>query len=120
MGAVDRNDVKASYSNFGLEIDLVAPGGAAGAFCHDDVDIWSTILPSSGLDCGEDGYETLAGTSTASPHVAATAALLIASDNATVPSEVYDVLLDTADDLGLSGEDPVYGHGRVNARRAVQ
>lgn len=120
VGAVDRNDLKAPYSNFGLEIDLVAPGGAAGAFCHDDVDIWSTILPSSGVDCGEDGYETLAGTSMASPHVAAAAALVIGSGKATAPGDVYEVLLSTADDLGFPGDDPVYGQGRVNARRAVQ
>lgn len=34
-------------------------------------------------------------------------------------TEIVHCLLRTADDLGTPGVDPVYGHGRLNAARAV-
>jgi len=75
VGAVDGNDLKAWYSNFGLNLGVVAPGGAGSPFCADDLDVWSTIWPGSGLNCQHTGYDTLAGTSMAAPHVSAVAAM---------------------------------------------
>jgi subtilisin family serine protease len=120
VGSVDRNDLKAWYSNFGSNVGVVAPGGFGSVFCHDDADIWSTMWPSSGYDCGDNGYETLAGTSMATPHVAAAAALIAAKYGAAAtPDFIYAKLKATADDLGTPGFDAVYGYGRVNAYRAV-
>lgn len=120
VGAVDSGDLKAAYSNFGQRIDVVAPGGAGTVFCEDDLDVWSTILPSSDFDCSDNGYETLGGTSMASPHAAGVAALVVASRGGSVsPDTLYGVIRGSSDDLGAPGQDPVYGHGRVNARRAV-
>jgi subtilisin family serine protease len=120
VGAVDQNDVKAWYSNFGGHLGVVAPGGAGSVFCNDDLDIWSTIWPGSGLNCDQNGFDTLAGTSMATPHVAAVAALIEAKYGAVAtPDFIYAKLKATADDLGTPGVDPAYGHGRVNAYRAV-
>jgi subtilisin family serine protease len=119
VGATDRNDLKAWYSNFGANIGVVAPGGIGSVLCNDDGDVWSTILPSA-VDCDENGYEPLAGTSMATPHASAIAALVAARYGALAsPSFIYEKLKRTADDLGPPGTDPLYGYGRLNARRAV-
>jgi subtilisin family serine protease len=119
VGAIDRRGLKATYSNFGVSIGVVAPGGANSPSC-DNEDIWSTILPAWKQSCGRDGYEPLAGTSMATPHVAGVAALVISRfGRRATPQFVYNRLKSTADDLGLPGVDPLYGYGRVNAARAV-
>jgi serine protease len=120
VGAIDRRGLKATYSNFGVAVGVVAPGGAGALMC-DNEDVWSTVLASRKQDCGQDGYEPLAGTSMATPHVSGVAALVVArlGRNRAKPKAVYDRLKATADDLGTPGADPFFGYGRVNAQRAV-
>ena len=55
----------------------------------------------------------------ATPHVAAAAALVIANGDASTPDEVRAQLESTADDLGASGRDNVYGHGFLNLEEAL-
>ncbi len=120
VGATDSNDVKAWYSNFGTNVGVVAPGGAGSVFCEDDLDVWSTIWNGSSFDCDANGYDTLAGTSMATPHAAAVAALIASRFGvAATPDFIFNRLRTTSDDLGSPGFDPVYGYGRVNAQRAV-
>jgi serine protease len=120
VGAVDRRGIKAAYSNFGLSIGVVAPGGAGSLAC-DDEDVWSTMLPTRDQPCGVDGYEPLAGTSMATPHVSGVAALILSRfGRGKKPSFVYDRLRSTATDLGSPGTDPFFGYGEVDAQRAVR
>jgi subtilisin family serine protease len=62
----------------------------------------------------------LSGTSMASPHAAGVAALVLSKNPSLSPEEVRSILRSSSDDLGLPGWDPQFGHGRINARRAVQ
>ena len=99
VAATTSSDARASYSSTGRDLDVAAPGSSVN----------STLLGG--------GYGTKSGTSMASPHVAGTAALVLASG--TAPAAVRGVLQSTADDLGDSGFDTLYGHGLVNAAAAV-
>lgn len=119
-------DLPAFYSNYGRSaIDLAAPGGnltldAAGnvvsaAWIWSRCSSTSMILPicqTTPLLLGG------VGTSFASPHVAAAAALVVERVGRN-PALVRARLEQTADDLGQVGQDPFYGHGRLNVARAV-
>src|SRR3954453_9952797 len=105
VGAVDSRKMRSFYSSSG---DIMAPGGTA-LTGDPSEDILSTY---------NDGkYETLAGTSQATPHVAGVAALLVSLG--VHGQAVVNRILSTATDAGLAGPDDVYGYGIVNARAAV-
>lgn len=71
---MDQDDTKARFSNYGADIDLIAPG----------VCIYSTYK--------DGGYRTLSGTSMAAPHVAGAAALYKAANPGINPSRVATIL----------------------------
>ena len=111
VSATDQNNVIASWSSRGPEVDLAAPG----------VGIYSTYKDT--------GYATLSGTSMATPHVAGAAALVLntlvgpydANANGKWdPDEVQTKLQSTATDLGNAGFDNLYGWGLVNAYTATR
>ncbi|MGH7700146.1 MAG: S8 family serine peptidase [Gemmatimonadales bacterium] len=60
------------------------------------------------------------GTSMASPHAAGVAALVLSRNPTLSPEQVRTILRASANDLGVPGWDPLFGYGRVNARRAVE
>ena len=113
VGATDANDIKTSFSNYGKELSVVAPG----------LSILSTmpmtpvtLNTSSGYDTE---YDSLSGTSMASPHVAGLAALLLSANPDLSADGVRDLLQRTALDLGELGWDEVYGYGRIQADAAL-
>ncbi len=102
VGATDSTDRRASFSNYGTNLDIMAPG----------VSIYSTR--------GGDSYQLLSGTSAAAPHVAGVAALMMSVNPALSPLEIGDVLNQTATDISQAGYDPTTGHGIVDAFGAVE
>ena len=93
VAAVDKSKSKASFSNYGEAVDIAAPG----------VDIKSSIPGGK--------YDSWAGTSMATPHVAAAAALLLYENRSQTPAQIEKKLRDAAEDLGNSGWDRYYGAG---------
>ena len=67
-----------------------------------------------------DDYGYLSGTSMASPHVAAAAALVWSTSPASKAADVKASLAATARDLGTSGFDNLFGFGLVNVYEAVK
>jgi subtilisin family serine protease len=111
VAATAQGDTTPTWSSEGSEVEVAAPG----------VNINSTW--------NDGGYNTESGTSMASPHVAGTVALMLATpipaaydvngDSQWEPSEVREALNTTADDLGVSGQDNFSGYGLVDADEVV-
>ncbi|MCX5051160.1 MULTISPECIES: S8 family peptidase [unclassified Streptomyces] len=87
VGATDRNDARASFSNFGPAVDLFAPG----------VSITSASYASN------TGKATFSGTSMASPHAAGAAALYLADHPKATPAQVSKALVKLAASGKVSG-----------------
>ena len=115
VGATDHNGSRASYSNFGPLVDLMAPGGSTvGDFGGG---ILSTVNNGRTVPADE-GYAFYQGTSMAAPHVAGAAALLLSADPGLTAGQVEATLLETARTLPGSCE-PHCGPNLLNISAAV-
>ena len=110
VGATDWGDTKASYSNYGAQIAVSAPGG--------DLELSPYSFIVSASRNGDNSYAFNAGTSMAAPQVAGVAALLYASGY-TSAAAVRQRIIDTVDDIEAPGWDNRTGYGRVNVYRAI-
>ncbi|KAH7360896.1 putative subtilisin-like protease [Rhexocercosporidium sp. MPI-PUGE-AT-0058] len=86
VGAIDANDAKASFSNFGADVDIFAPG----------VKVQSVGITSNTASA------VLSGTSMASPHVAGLAAYLMSLEKITDPAAVVARMKALAQSTGAS------------------
>ncbi|HPR74461.1 MAG TPA: S8 family serine peptidase [Bacteroidales bacterium] len=127
VGATDRHDNRASFSNYGIGLDVVAPG----------VEIYTTDRQGSigyNTSSGTSGdyFANFGGTSAACPNVAGVAALILSVNPGLTQEQVRNIIESTTDKpanytytLG-AGEQPnltwnnQMGYGRVNALKAVQ
>jgi subtilisin family serine protease len=112
VGATDSADRLADFSNMGNWISVTAPG----------VDILSTMPTypvTSNRDGASQGYSKDDGTSMATPYVAGLAALVRSRWPELTGEQVRKTIEMTATDLGAKGFDTRFGHGRINARRAL-
>ena len=101
VAATTQSDTKASFSNYGQNIDVAAPG----------VGILSSVMSGS--------YQAWSGTSMASPVVAGAAALLRAQRLTRTPNQIEALLEVSAVDLGPTGWDPEFGAGRIDVGAAL-
>jgi subtilisin family serine protease len=101
VGALLETGDIAPYSTNGAYVDVVAPGD----------EIYSTWVRST--------WDYKSGTSMASPHVAALAALIIDARGSVSPGNMLRRLTSTATDAGPPGFDPAYGFGCINPIAAV-
>ncbi len=101
VGGVDGSNTRASWSDFGAELDVMAPG----------VNIYST-LPG-----GNYGYKS--GTSMATPHALGVAALLLSADPSLTFDQLRQEMITGALDLGTTGFDNYYGYGLVRAYNSL-
>ncbi|MEX2488743.1 MAG: S8 family serine peptidase, partial [Pseudomonadales bacterium] len=115
----------AFYSNTGAGVDVAAPGGDTSTDLNGD-GIADGVLSTLGDDSGSGAnpefvYGMLAGTSMAAPHVAGVAALMRAEAPTMTPDQ-FDALLaagEITDDRGAAGRDDSFGHGLINAQKAL-
>ncbi len=77
VGATERTDARASYSNFGSILDIFAPGSSI-------TSAWHT---------GDSATNTISGTSMATPHVAGAAARYLQSNPSATPAQVASYLI---------------------------
>ncbi len=93
------------------------PSGCGGEFAMKP----EIMAPGSDIYSVEAGgtYTYMSGTSMAGPHLAGVVALMRASNPNVDVITVKEVLMNTAIDLGVPGEDNDYGHGFVDAYQAV-
>lgn len=108
VGSIESSYALSSFSNFGSQQEVVAPGGDLSA---GPGDILST-LPSS-------NYGFMAGTSMASPHVTGLGALLFAANPCMTNVVARQILQQNVVDLGSAGWDSFYGYGLIQAHLAV-
>ncbi|MGR6972816.1 S8 family peptidase [Streptomyces cynarae] len=91
VGASDRKDARASFSNWGSSLDLFAPG----------------VAITSDSNASDTGTATLSGTSMATPHVTGAASLYLARHPKATPAEVSQALVRRA----VSGKIKAAGIG---------
>lgn len=119
VGATQYNETRAPYSNYGTGLDLVAPGGNTGVDQNSDGQVDGVLQNTFGDTVQDWGYYLYQGTSMATPHVAGTAALLLAKSPTLTPSQTRNILESTAEDLGSAGYDSTFGWGLIDARAAL-
>jgi subtilisin family serine protease len=122
VGASNSRDTRAYYSNYGPEMAICAPssGGAS-----------TRSLLTIGR-CGGNGSDVddctfqLQGTSGATSLAAGLAGLILSLDPLLTSAEVKHIMMETADKIDAQdgkysgGHSPLYGHGRINAHKALK
>ncbi|MEE9390899.1 MAG: S8 family serine peptidase [Planctomycetota bacterium] len=113
VGATTNFDVRASYSDYGDALDLVAPSSGGSRSI-------STLTIGSGTTL------SFAGTSASAPQAAGTAALMLGVMPSLSWSQLRQILLDSAHQIqtnaalyDIDGHSPTYGHGRLDCEAAV-
>jgi serine protease len=132
VGATTASGCLADYSNAGRGLDVVAPGGGQDAPLDEDPYDQAHCDPNNPDrrifqetlwgDVGHFRLVGFEGTSFASPHVSAIAALLIATKRLgsnPSPAAIRRRIMDTARDIGPTGYDANYGAGLVDAAAAL-
>jgi len=99
VAAVDENDEKPFFSNYGYWIDIAAPG----------VNIMSTVVD------GE--YVYMSGTSMSTPFVSGLAGLILSKNTDFTHDDVKQIMKSTTDPVN---SEKYIGTGRINVYKALQ
>lgn len=110
ISAIDVNDHKADFSNYGSWVDIAAPG----------VSIFST-MPTYQVHLNNLGYtqdySNMSGTSMACPHVSGLAALILSKNPSFDEEDILTILHSTVEEVN---SDKYIGLGRINAYNSIQ
>jgi hypothetical protein len=103
VSALRSDDKLTPFSSHGGSVSISAPG----------YNIYAADYSTT------EGYVFKSGTSMAAPIVSGAVALLLEKDSTLKPSEVKDILQNSAKDLGASGYDSLYGYGKIDIASAM-
>lgn len=104
VGSVNSAKVLSSFSSYGHDLDLVAPG---------------EMVLSTYKESGSDMYMELSGTSMSAPYVTGSIALLLSLVPGLSPAQVRGHLLSATDDIDAPGFDIKTGHGLLNTQKLL-
>lgn len=102
VSAIDRDNNRASFSNYGSKIEVAAPG----------VDILSARIGNN--------YAYSSGTSMATSHVSGLAALIAAKNPLWTNFQIRRAIREVSFDLSPTGRDVNFGFGRIDALNSLQ
>lgn len=111
VAATDYDDLRSTWSNFGPEIDVAAPGDTVFSLYPTDL-VVPPFLP----------YAWGQGTSASAPHVAGLAALIRSIKPELSAEDIMNVIRYTADDVNSAsyeGRDNFIGYGRISMEKAL-
>ena len=116
VGATDKHNKIAWYSNYGKNLDIVAPAGN-----------YIGIPALNGMNGKYLSYlkpNTFTGTSAAAAMVSGCIALMLEKKSTLSRIEVEDILKSTADKIGdkqyVNGRNDFYGYGKINLKNAMK
>jgi len=121
VAASNSDDEITSFSTFGSNIHIAAPGRSILSLRADDLDMYAGSSEPD-VHIIDDYYYLASGTSMASPHVVGVAAYLESVSPGISHNTVKDILAATSDDIldpyglgvNLPGWDKYSGYGRLN------
>ena len=127
VSAVGLDLKRAPYSNFGTTIDIAAPGGDTSVDRDSDGfadGVLSTLFDDT---AGKFSYVFYQGTSMAAPHIAGVLALMRSANPVLTPTVIDQLIEGThptykqriTSDIGTVGRDDLFGHGLIDAKKAV-
>ena len=121
VGATNTTDTRANYSNYGAELDMVAPvGNSTGGLTIKSSSLTCLIANECEFERNLNNFPNRlsglngTGTSFSAPQVAAAAALIKSNKSELTNSEIKDRLIYYATDLGTPGWDEQTGYGNLN------
>lgn len=121
VGATDKDNLRAWYSNYGVNLDIVAPGGYTMGI--------TTLDPMgyNGISSMDENYllyddpESFIGTSAAAPIVTGVIALMLEKNPNLTRVEIENILKENSDKIGNvpyeDGRNDYYGYGKLNVRQ---
>ncbi|RUM45548.1 MAG: hypothetical protein DSY46_02700 [Hydrogenimonas sp.] len=125
VSATNINNERTAYSNYGPQLDLVAPGGEHMGLATLD------LMGYAGVDMENyieyDSSEAFGGTSAATPIVTGVVALLLEANSSLTRDEVIQILENNADKIDptqctydSNGHSDYCGYGKVNVERTIR
>jgi len=124
VGATNRYNKRTSYSNFGPELDIMAPGGEFLGLASTDLTGNAGYSPGNYIEYYS--FSAFGGTSASAPIVTGVVAQMLEADYNLTRVDVMEILRDSADKIDTNqcaydsnGHSNMCGYGKVNVTNAI-